>query len=181
MRYIALLRGVMPSGRNSIPSMAALADGLTDAGFRRVRTFLQSGNLLLETPLSEGEAAAAIRRTVLERTGADLAVILKRPEQLSAAAGGNPFGEGFDQSRVHLVFTNGQAAGAVALEHEAFDGEAFAAGEECFYLYLPRDAARKRLNTNYLEKRLGITATMRKLSVVRRLSALAAEGGQGEL
>lgn len=36
-------------------------------------------------------------------------------------------------------------------------------------MYLPRDAERKKLNTNYLEKHLGIVATMRKINVIQHL------------
>ena len=39
-------------------------------------------------------------------------------------------------------------------------------------MYLPRDAAKKKLNTNYLERKLGIVATMRKLSVVEHLEEI---------
>lgn len=177
MIYIALLRGVTPTGRNRVPSMTELGRLVAGAGFQPVRTYIQSGNLLLGTRLPPEETAQAIHRVIFEGIGAELSVILKTPAQLSAAAQENPFTDGFDLSRVHLVFTNDPAgADAVdALLREPLAGERFAPGAECFYLYLPRDAAKKRLNTNYLERRLNITATMRKLSVVTRLAELGRE------
>ena len=36
-------------------------------------------------------------------------------------------------------------------------------------MYLPRDATKKKLNNNYLERQMSIVATTRKLSVVKRL------------
>ncbi len=42
-------------------------------------------------------------------------------------------------------------------------------------MYLPRDAAKKRLNNNYLEKQLQTTTTMRKLSVISHLYEMATE------
>ncbi len=53
-----------------------------------------------------------------------------------------------------------------------FGDERFAIGSSCIYIYLPRDAEKKKLNTNYLEKVLGVKMTMRKLNVVKHLSAL---------
>ena len=175
MQMIALLRGVTPAGKNCIPSMARLAQTLADAGFGGVRTYLQSGNILLDTSLSREEAAVRIHDTIFERIGADLAVILKTPEQLAAAAVENPFGEGFDLSRVHLTFTNDpvdevQFAAVLGTD---FGEEKPALGSECIYLYLPRGVAGHALYSGYLEKRLGITATTRKLRVVTRLSELA--------
>ena len=177
MQMVALLRGVMPTGKNRISSMAYLAEILADAGFRGVRTYIQSGNILLDTDLSPAETAAVIHDTILSRIGADLFVILKTREQLAAASSENPFGEGYDQSRIHLTFTNDlvDAAKIKAMEETKFDCEKFVCGSECFYLYLPRGAANRVLYSGYLEKRLTIRCTTRKLSVVARLCELADE------
>ncbi len=47
-----------------------------------------------------------------------------------------------------------------------FGDEALYSDSQCPYMYSPREARKKKLNTNYLEEQLGIVATMRKLSVV---------------
>ena len=52
--YVVLLRAVMPTGKNKVP-MAQLREVLTQAGFENVRTYIQSGNVLLNTPLSARE------------------------------------------------------------------------------------------------------------------------------
>ncbi|WP_283610483.1 DUF1697 domain-containing protein [Faecalispora anaeroviscerum] len=175
MQFIALLRGVTPTGKNRIPSMAYLAKILTDAGFHDVRTYIQSGNILFDTDLSREEAAAKIHDVILNQIGADLSVILKMREQLAVAAAENPFGEGYDISRIHLTFTNDSvdAAKVKTIEETDFGYEKFIRGSECFYLYLPQGVARRVLYSGYLEKRLGITTTTRKLSVVTRLCELA--------
>ncbi len=36
-------------------------------------------------------------------------------------------------------------------------------------MYLPREASKKVLNNTYLERKLGITSTMRKINVVKHL------------
>ena len=50
--YIVLLRGVMPSGKNRIPSMAELRDAIEAEEFAEVTTYIQSGNIVLRSPLS---------------------------------------------------------------------------------------------------------------------------------
>jgi len=175
MQRIALLRGVTPTGKNRIPSMAYLAEILTDAGFHGVRTYIQSGNILFDTDLSRAETTLMIHDTILEKIGADLSVILKTREQLAVAAAENPFGEGYDVSRIHLTFTNDtvDAAKVKSIEETDFGCEKFIRGSECFYLYLPLGVRNRALYSGYLEKRLGITTTTRKLSVVTRLCKLA--------
>jgi uncharacterized protein (DUF1697 family) len=50
--YVALLRGVNVGGARPLP-MAALRDALTAAGHRKVRTYVQSGNVVLESGASD--------------------------------------------------------------------------------------------------------------------------------
>lgn len=171
-KKIILLRGVTPTGQNRIPKMSYLAEILTETGFKNVETYIQSGNVILETDLSDQAIRKMVHDTILEKIGADLSVIIKRPKQLKMAAKENPFGDGYDDSRVHLVFTNDYLDDGILkkLVQTDFGDEAFCIGNQCLYLYLPRDAKKKRLNTNFLEKKLGISATMRKLSVTNRLS-----------
>lgn len=157
--------------------MTYLAEILIDAGFQNVKTYIQSGNVILETALSKEETAKQIHDTIAEKIGADLKVILKELGQLQTAVQENPFQEGYDFSRVHLVFTNEiiDRTRLEKLRRTDFGDEEFSVGSECFYMYLPRHAEKKRLSTNYLEKQLSITMTMRKINVIEHLVALCQE------
>lgn len=70
-----------------------------------------------------------------------------------------------------MVFTNNNIDNVKIkkLKETVFEGEIFSSGNECFYMYLPRDATKKRLNNNYLERQMEMVATTRKLSVVKQL------------
>ncbi|MCO4626002.1 hypothetical protein Si039_01789 [Streptococcus infantarius subsp. infantarius] len=174
MKKVALLRGVTPVGQNRIPKMTYLVEILTEAGLENVKTYIQSGNIVFETDLADNAICTLIHDTIKKKIGADLSVVLKEQPQLTTAIIENTFDEIYDVSRVHLVFTNDQFSQdklADLLETD-FGDEILRAGSECLYLYLPREAKKKRLNTNYLEKQLYITATMRKLRSVSRLSQM---------
>lgn len=174
MKKIALLRGVTPVGQNKIPKMSYLVQILEEAGLNKVKTYIQSGNIIFETDLSDKEVAQLIHDTIKSKIGADLAVIIKEPKQFEVTVAENPFDDSYDSSRIHLVFTNDEI-NRLKLDQllsQDFGNEELHAGSQCLYMYLPRDTKKKRLNTNYLEKQLGIVATMRKLSVVSRLSEM---------
>ena len=175
MKKVALLRGVTPVGKNKIPKMSYLVEILTEVGLTSVQTYIQSGNIICETDLANEQLSQLIHQTIKEKIDADLAVIIKNQMELAQAIAENPFGEDYDSSRVHLVFTNDEINGEKLNEllTQDFGDEELCKGSQCLYMYLPRDAQKKKLNTNYLEKQLGITATMRKLSVVSRLSEMA--------
>lgn len=49
MEVVAFLRGVTPTGKNRIPKMSYLIEILHEAGFENVRTYIQSGNVILRT------------------------------------------------------------------------------------------------------------------------------------
>ena len=173
-KRVILLRGVTPTGQNRIPKMAYLAEILAEVGFQKVQTYIQSGNVVLETDLSDAEIQQLVHDTILEKIGADLSVIVKSPDQLDTAAQENPFGAGYDSSRIHLAFTNDAISSSKIAEllEQDFGDEEFYVGSQCLYMYLPREAKKKKLNTNFLEKKLGVVATTRKLSVVARLSEM---------
>ncbi len=123
----------------------------------------------------KNSASLSIKPLIKEKIGAELAIIVKHQMELAQAVAENPFGESYDSSRVHLVFTNDEINGEKLskLLHQDFGDEELRLGSQCLYMYLPRDARKKKLNTNFLEKQLGLTATMRKLSVISRLSEMA--------
>ena len=177
MKKIIFLRGVTPTGTNRIPKMSYLVEILTEVGFLNVQTYIQSGNIILESELSDEEIRKLVHDTILDKIGADLSIIIKEINQLEIAIQENPFDNTYDSSRIHLVFTNEEIPESTLTElsRENFGDEEFYSGHECCYLYLPRDARKKRLNTNYLEKKFGIRMTMRKLSVVDRLTKLYSE------
>jgi len=177
MRKIIFLRGVTPTGNNRIPKMSYLVEILTEVGFLNVQTYIQSGNIILESELSDEKIRKLVHDTILDKIGADLSIIIKEINQLEIATQENPFDNTYDSSRIHLVFTNEEIPESTLTElsRENFGDEEFYGGYECCYLYLPRDARKKRLNTNYLEKKFGIRMTMRKLSVVDRLTKLYSE------
>ena len=66
--FVAFLRGVMPSGRNAV-KMADVRAVLSDHGFNDVRTWIQSGNIILNTSLT----AEAASRSACDHQDADTA------------------------------------------------------------------------------------------------------------
>ena len=67
-RHVALLRAVNVGKRQV--RMAQLREWLEEAGFTGVETYIQTGNVLVETPESLATAVrAALEEVLRERTG----------------------------------------------------------------------------------------------------------------
>ena len=91
--YIAFFRGINVGGKNTLP-MQALVAVLEDLGARRVRTYIQSGNAVLET--DDQDAALLCSRisvAIEQRRGFEPKVLLLTLEDLERAIRRNPFPE----------------------------------------------------------------------------------------
>jgi uncharacterized protein (DUF1697 family) len=64
--YLALLRGVNVGGNNII-SMTALRDALAAAGLENVQTYIQSGNVLFQSPEKDTVRLATLIQKVISK------------------------------------------------------------------------------------------------------------------
>jgi uncharacterized protein (DUF1697 family) len=174
--YIILLRGVMPAGKNKVP-MAQLRKVLAEAGFGNVRTFIQSGNALVDTELPAKEVEKRVRELIKKCIGPDLVVMARKGEQLQKVLDNNPFKKGYDISRVFFVTFKDRPADAKikSILSEDFGSDKIAVKGAAAYLYIPDSVARSKLSTNNLEKRLGVSATMRNFNTMNKLIAMSRE------
>ena len=98
-RHVALLRGINVGGKNLI-KMPALKDAFEADGFGNVSTYIQSGNVLFESPGKGGTALARRIEAMLESTfGIPLVVVVRSRAQMRAIVDRAPRGFGSDASR----------------------------------------------------------------------------------
>jgi uncharacterized protein (DUF1697 family) len=103
--WICLLRAVNVGGRNKVP-MAQLREALTSAGFGDVRTYVQSGNVVLTSTIrSREKIGTAMRDVIAQEFNVDTPVIVRTPEELQAIVVWNPFPDvaDADPKRLHIV------------------------------------------------------------------------------
>lgn len=160
----------MPSGKNSIPKMAVLCQHLEEAGFERVRTYIQSGNILLLSDLPKELLSQRIHYLIKERIGADLAALVFLPEELQAWVDSLPFADDLDPSRIFFTMT---MACPTADRLQALAEKTWDEAERCAYIYSPKGYKNTRLTNNALERYLGVTCTTRNLNTIRRLLSLS--------
>lgn len=172
--YIILLRGVMPTGKNKLP-MARLREVLAQAGFGNVRTYIASGNALVDSDLSAHEIERQVHDLIKEQIGPDLVVIARTGDELQRVLDENPFTDGYDISRLFFVsFAAPPPDDKVkALLAEDFGDEKLAITEHAAYMYIPGTYGRGRLSGGVLEKKLGVAATMRNFNTMAKLIALS--------
>ncbi len=170
MKWVALLRGVNLGARNKVP-MAQLRTLLEDAGYGNVRTYIASGNVLLDGPAARKSLGLDLERLVADTFGVTTAVILRKPRELAATVEAHPFDRTAD---THVAFLASRPAKSAAVRLEPFAAEAVLLGAE-LYLRLPRGVHGSRLSNARIESLLGVQATLRNWRTVVALAELAAQ------
>jgi uncharacterized protein (DUF1697 family) len=114
---IVLVRGINV-GRSKQVAMADFAAALADVGGVAVRTYLRTGNAVMEVPDRAAATAAAraalaadCELALLGRTGVSARVLVVTPEQVRAVVAGNPFPDLVDTPKqLHVLFCEDQPA-----------------------------------------------------------------------
>ena len=175
MRQIVLLRGINLGARNRI-AMSELSRLLIGAGMEDVRTYLQSGNVVLWSAQPAGGLAAECRRVIAEGFGLEVAVIVRSRDELAEIVERNPLAEVAVNAKRYQVSFLDRALDAQALRELselAVGGERFVAIGRELYAWHPDGIARSRLWARLAARRLGVSATARNWTTVTNLLAMA--------
>ncbi len=176
-RWIALFRGINVGGNNILP-MAALKSDLESLKLKRVRTYIQSGNVVFDTTSkSSGTLATKISRKINEQHGFRPHILLLSQQDLQTAVSENPFPDAVsDPKTLHFFFLDAEpvAADTQALDDAKAADEEYAISKRVFYLHAPSGIGRSKLAMN-AEKYLGVVTTARNYRTVERLSAMLSE------
>jgi uncharacterized protein (DUF1697 family) len=177
VKQIVLLRGVNVGGKNRVP-MPALREALEEAGLGPARTYLQSGNAVVDSSASPAALARDCERLIAERFELDIAVVVRTRAQLAKIVGHDPFGKAAENPKLYQVsFCSAKPdkAAVAKVAERAADGERLTAHGSEIYAWFPDGVGRSRLAAQLNSRSLGVTVTARNWSTVLALAALADE------
>jgi uncharacterized protein (DUF1697 family) len=169
--FIALLRAINVGGTGKI-SMRELVALCEKAGFRDVRTYIQSGNLVLQSELTEAKVKAKLERALSAKLGKPYQVMLRSEAQLRAALAKHPFPKA-EPNRVIVIFLD-EAPAKNVLDGVKNPGreQNEVRGRDVFVHY-PDGMGQSKLRLPFTKEGTG-----RNLNTVRKLLAMAEEHGQ---
>jgi uncharacterized protein (DUF1697 family) len=167
-RRILLLRGINLGPNNRI-AMPALRDALSAGGFDGVRTYVQSGNIVVDSKAKPDALAATCRKVITSEFGLDIAVVGRTRDELAKVVKLNPLGDVADNpKRYQVSFLSAKPSrevierlAALTVGDERFE----AVGRE-FYSWTPDGVARSKLWGGLAAKNLGVDATARNWTTV---------------
>lgn len=176
MKHLALLRGINVSGHNMI-KMDALKTMLENCGFQNIETYIQSGNVFLE---SEDENANSvgftIKQEIVKQFGYDVPVIVLSKADLEKCLANNPFfkEKGMDTKKLYVAFISKELNNSAIndLKISQFKPDEAFIDRNRIYMKLETGAGNTKLTQKYIEKKLNVIATTRNWNTVNKLMEL---------
>jgi len=174
-KHVVLLRGINIGSRNRV-SMPKLREALEEAGFTEVQTYLQSGNVVLESRAKPETVRRKVEQLIETQFGLEIAVVVRTKAELTAIAKRNPHARvAKDPKRYQVTFLSKKLPARAVKELEqaaAPDERMVVAGREV-YGWHPAGVARSKLWSKLAGQGLGVTATSRNWTTVEALLELA--------
>jgi uncharacterized protein (DUF1697 family) len=156
--------------------MPSLRQHLTEAGFEGVRTYLASGNVVLDSESAPEQLVGKIERLITDRFGLEIDVVVRSHEELAAVVERNPLAAAADDpKRYQVSFLSGELDPGIVdeLKELAAPSEQVVAVGRELYAWHPDGVARSKLWTRLAGRKLGVTATARNWTTVTSLLTMA--------
>jgi uncharacterized protein (DUF1697 family) len=160
--HVALLRAVNVGGTGKLP-MAELRAVCEGVGFQRVRTYIQSGNVVLESRLGESKVKAALERALGAHVGKAVSVIVRSAKEMESVLRRNPFPDE-PAKFVVAVFFDEEVPRRALDGLVAPDGESVQLSGREIFVHYPAGQGRSKLKLPILSK-----GTARNINTVAKL------------
>jgi uncharacterized protein (DUF1697 family) len=168
--WISLLRAINLGSHNKV-NMPALREALEDAGFRDVRTYVQSGNLVAASShRSEAAVCKAVAKVVSDSFSLDVPAIARTPKHWVEAIDANPYGQRSydDQKLTAVVFLPSKptAKAVKSLVEGDWKGDEVVVRGREVYIWYARSVHQSKLTPVVLGRRLSVDGTARNWRTV---------------
>ncbi len=172
--FIVLLRGINVGGHKKVP-MATLRELLTKGGYYEVKTYIQSGNIVLQSSVLETSVIEQnIQKLIAEYFGFDVSVLVRTRAHLLNNFNACPFSQ-LEKENSYFVLlskipSDENLEKVKAIEYE---NEIYQIVQDCLYFYASVGYGKSKFNMNLFEKKLELSATTRNYKTMLKLLDLS--------
>ena len=171
-----MLRGINVSGQKKI-RMADLKSLYELLGFGNVQTYVQSGNVIFDSP--EQDAAklrSSIEAQIETVFGFSVPVLIRTAVDFKRIIENHPFAQE-EEIRVLVTFLYEQPEASTWSELSNYKDhvDKFVLGKQEIFLFCPGGYGKTKLSNNFFEKKLGVIATTRNWKTIHAVYQMASE------
>jgi len=175
--FISMLRGINVSGQKKI-RMTELQRLYETLGLVNVETYVQSGNVVFDSPEPDASRLRALIEAQIEAAfGYQVFIFIRDAEDFRRIIDNNPFTSqrNEDPDKLHVTFLYRAPSLSAWDTLKAPEGETdeFVRGEKEIFLFCPNGYGRTKLSNSFFERKLGVSATTRNWRTVNVLYAMA--------
>ena len=172
MTYFAFLKGVNVSGHRII-KMAELKAMFEFMGFKNVRTFIQSGNVVFESPAKADALKKKIEAGLAKSLGYSINVIIRNKDEMEKIVKDYPFSKvkGHDECKINVGYLDSIPDKAAIKELESInnDDEMFLVKGNNLYHLCRKSFQDSLLGKNIVEKTLKVVCTVRNWNTTNKI------------
>jgi uncharacterized protein (DUF1697 family) len=177
--HLALLRGINVSGHNMM-KMEALKTMLENIGFTNVRTYLQSGNVFVDTEEeSASKVGFMIKQEIFKVFGHEVPTIVITKEDLELCFKNSPYlkEKDIDTKKLYVAFVSTalKSENINDLKISQFKPDEASIDRNRIFIKYDIGAGKTRLEGKYIEKKLNVIVTMRNWNTVTNLLKMYSE------
>lgn len=171
--HLALLRGINVSGHNMI-KMDDLKTMLESVGFLNVKTYIQSGNVFVDTDEENAPAVGfKIKQEIFKAFGLEVPVVVIGKEDLEECFRNNSFlkEKEADIKKLYVAFVSTTLTPNRIhdLKMSQVKPDEATIDASRIYIKYAVGAGKTRFDQKYIEKKLNVTATIRNWNTVTKL------------
>ena len=166
--YVALLRAVNVGGTGKLP-MTELKAMCEAVGFRDVRTYIASGNVVFEAEGDEAQVKTALEARLEAFAGKKVGVLVRSPAEMDAVLADNPFPDKAP-NRTVAIFLDVPPSQAMLDEVSGINGEELRLGSREIYVHYGDGMGNSKLKIP-----AAAMGTARNMNTVAKLARMAAE------
>jgi len=165
--YIVLLRAVNVGGTGKLP-MTELKDMCEAAGFSKVRTYIASGNVVLESSLPAAKVKSLLEARLKSYAGKPVGVIVRTAEEAAAVLKDNPFPR-MPPNRTVAIFLDAPPPSDLVASAKGRKDEEIRPGIREIYVYYPGGQGDSKLRMP-----AAAAGTARNMNTIAKLAEMAA-------
>ena len=165
--YVALLRAVNVGGTGKLP-MTELKAICEAAGFKSVKTYIASGNVVFRSAKTEVQVKASLEAALAAYAGKPVGVLVRTAEEMAAVLVKNPFAELPSNRTIAFFLDKAPAANALDAVSGRADEE-LRLGIREIYGYYPSGMGQSKLKIPAAK-----TGTARNMNTVAKMAEMAA-------
>jgi uncharacterized protein (DUF1697 family) len=158
-----------------MPELATLFESLH---YKNVKTYIQSGNVIFQaSETNVDDITKRIEKKITEQFGFEVPVLVREKSYMASVVKNNPFllSQDKDVTKLHVTFLakEPEKSDFDKINQSLYLPDEYILSGSVIYLYCPNGYGNTKLNNNFFESKLKITATTRNWKTVIELMNIA--------